>query len=119
MALTMDPIKQLLLPYERRPLSPSPMRLKRPRAMTGRWKACLSICIATALATVVPSPCRAIDYQPFDWIPAAPGTNVVMGFYDFGAHNEFNSTISGTAKSNTNLDTHIGIARYLHYSEIF
>jgi hypothetical protein len=60
-----------------------------------------------------------MDYQPFDWIPAPPGKNVAMGYYEFGSHNEFNNTITGTVKKGTNLDSHIGIARYLHYSEIF
>jgi hypothetical protein len=40
-----------------------------------------------------------------------------MGFYEYGAHT-FNGTIAGTANNNANLDSHIGIARYLHYSEI-
>ena len=30
----------------------------------------------------------------------------------------FNGTLAGTANNNANLDRHIGIARYLHYSEI-
>ena len=40
-----------------------------------------------------------------------------MGFYEYGAHT-FNGTIAGTANNNANLDSHIGIARYLHYGEI-
>ncbi|GGF49280.1 hypothetical protein GCM10011611_64630 [Aliidongia dinghuensis] len=41
-----------------------------------------------------------------------------MAYYDFGAHS-FNGTIAGTAKNNANLDSHIGVGRYLHYGEIF
>ena len=85
--------------------------------MTRRCKANLWIWLAAVLATGFASPCSAIDYQPFDWIPFAPGTNVAMGYYDFGAHT-FNGTIAGTANNNANLDSHIGIARYLHYGEI-
>src|ERR1700758_3446890 len=44
-------------------------------------------------------------------------SNVAMGYYEYGAHT-FNGTITGTANNNANLDSHIGIARYLHYSEI-
>jgi hypothetical protein len=40
-----------------------------------------------------------------------------MGFYEYGAHT-FNGTITGTVNNNANLDSHIGIARYLHYGEI-
>jgi len=40
-----------------------------------------------------------------------------MGYYDYGAHS-FSGTIVGTANNNASLDSHIGIARYLHYGEI-
>ncbi|WP_158628722.1 transporter [Dyella choica] len=83
-----------------------------------RWKRSLRFWLAAVFATGVASPCLAIDYQPFDWIPAPPGTNVVLVYYDYGAHNEFNSPIAGTAKNNTHLDSYIGVARYLHYGEI-
>jgi len=117
MAPMMNQTQLLFSPYHGKPPSYSPMGADGPRAMLGRWKACLWAVVATALATIVPSPCLAIDYQPFDWIPFAPGTNVAMGYYDYGAHS-FNGTIAGTAKTNINLDSHIGVGRYLHYSEI-
>jgi hypothetical protein len=63
------------------------------------------------------SPCRAVDYQPFDWVPMPPGTGVVMGYYQFGVHDEFNSTIGGTVSADTHLDSHIGIARFLYYQK--
>src|SRR5262249_25890925 len=85
--------------------------------MTGRCKASLWIWLAAVLATGIASPCLAVDYQPFDWVPLPPGTYVAMGFYEYGART-FNGTIAGTANNNANLDSHIGIARYLHYSEI-
>ena len=84
-----------------------------------RWrKRSLRFWSAAGLAIGIVSPCLAIDYQPFDWIPAPPGTSVVLVYYDFGAHNEFDSPITGTAKNNTNLDSYMGVARYLHYGEI-
>ena len=64
------------------------------------------------------APCRAEDYQPFDAVPAPADTRVVLGYYEFGTRNEYNSTITGTAKDNTNLDSHIGIARVLYYTEV-
>ena len=58
---------------------------------------------------LVAAPCRAVDYQPFDWVPAPRHTNVLMGYYQF----------SNDTNSNGHLDSHIGIARFLHYDEAF
>ena len=91
-----------------------------PRAMTGRCTVNLWIWLAAVLTAGIAPPCLAVDYQPFDWVPLPPGTNVAMGFYEYGAHT-FNGTIDGTANNNATLDSHIGIARYLYtvkYSSI-
>jgi len=48
-------------------------------------------------------PCRAIDYQPFDWVPAKPGVNVLMGDYEFARYNEYNNDRRGTVTYDTNL----------------
>jgi len=72
-------------------------------------------CLALALGSV---PCWALDYQPFDWVAAKPGTNVLMGYYEYGKYNEYNNSLTGTLTHNTNLDSNLGILRYLHYSAI-
>src|SRR5712691_11289320 len=64
------------------------------------------------------TPCRAVDYQPFDWVPAPRGTGILMGYYQFATHGELTNTITGAVK-NSHLDSHIGIARYLYYDEAF
>jgi hypothetical protein len=63
----------------------------------------------------------AIDYQPFDWVPLPAGTSVVMGYYAFGKYDQYNSTVTGTVKKNTGLNSNVGITRYLYYvqPEIF
>jgi len=43
--------------------------------------------------------CLAIDYQPGDWVPLPPDTGVLMGYYEFGTRNEYNNTITGTART--------------------
>ena len=73
----------------------------------------LSATVALTLATS--SPAFAIDYQPFDWVPLPAGQDVLMGYYEFAVHNEFNNVVSGTAKGATSLNSNIGAARYLHY----
>ena len=70
-----------------------------------------------ALALAAAAPAAAIDYQPFDWVPLPAGTNVAMLYYDYGQSNEFNNQYTGTTKAR--LDSHIGVARYLHYGDLF
>ena len=64
------------------------------------------------------APCRAVDYQPFDWVPAPRGVGILMGYYQFATHGELTNTITGAVKD-SHLDSHIGIARYLYYNEAF
>jgi hypothetical protein len=64
-------------------------------------------------------PCQAIDYQPFDWVPARPGTNVLMGYYEFARYDEYNNDRTGTVTHDTHLDSNTGVVRYLHYSSVF
>ena len=64
------------------------------------------------------TPCRAVDYQPFDWVPAPRGASILMGYYQFGTRSELTNTITGAVK-NSHRDSHIGIARYLYYNEAF
>ena len=71
------------------------------------------------LAIVGTTPSWAIDYQPFDFVPAAPGTVMVMGYYEYGTRNQYNNTITGTASSDTGLQSQIGILRPLYYTQVF
>jgi hypothetical protein len=72
-----------------------------------------------ALISVACGPCRAVDYQPFDYVAAEPGVNVLLGYYQYGKHNEFNSSLTGPLTYETNLNSNIGVVRYLHYNTIF
>ena len=78
-----------------------------------------SLSAALVLAGIEAAPCGAIDFQPFDYVPAPPETNMLMGYYEYGTRDEVNNTITGTTSRDTNVDSHIGILRYLHYNEIF
>lgn len=78
----------------------------------------------TAIAGLVcglsmPTPAKAIDYQPFDWVGLPSGTNVAMLYYQYGTRSAFNNAITGPAGSDTHLESHIGVARYLRYQSIF
>jgi Putative MetA-pathway of phenol degradation len=83
--------------------------------MNALWKATLTSGARIGIVIISAASCWAIDYQPFDWIPLRPGTNVVMTYFEFATFDRYNNTITGTTKYDTNLDSEIGIARYLHY----
>jgi len=89
----------------------------------GVWRALrvktLGMVACLGLVGMVSVPCRAIDYQPFDWVPAKPGVNVLMGYYEYGKYNEYNNSLIGTVTNDTNLESNIGVLRYLHYGAIF
>ena len=59
----------------------------------------------------------AIDYQPFDWVPLPSGTHVLSLYYEYGAHDSYNNTITGTFDRDTNLESNVGIVRYIHYGK--
>jgi hypothetical protein len=72
---------------------------------------------AGLLATALTLPCRAIDYQPFDWVPLPPRSSVAMLYYQFATRSELDNTLTGRISADTRLDSHLGIARYLYYQE--
>ena len=74
---------------------------------------------SVALALMVwAAPATAIDYLPFDYVAAPPGTNVLLGYYLFGTRSSLNNTIAGDFRDNTRLDSHIGAFRLTHYEAI-
>ena len=77
----------------------------------------ISMLAAGLLASSLTPPCRAIDYQPFDWVPMPPRTSVAMLYYQFATRRELDNTITGSISADTRLDSHLGIARYLYYQE--
>ncbi len=79
----------------------------------------LTICTGLAIAILGAAPSRAIDYQPFDFVPAVPDIFILMNYYEFATRNELNNTITGTAKNHTGLTSQIGILRPLYYNQVF
>ncbi len=87
-------------------------------AMQTLCKQTLKLCAGLAVAIIGTAPCRAIDYQPFDFVPATPGTIILMGYYEYATRNELNNTITGTVKNHTGLQSQIGIFRPLYYNQV-
>ena len=79
-------------------------------------KQALAFCAGLAIAAVT-EPCWAIDYQPFDFVPAAPGTMMMMGYYEFENRNEYTTTTGNSITHDTGLTSQIGLARYLYYNQ--
>jgi hypothetical protein len=77
-----------------------------------------AICGGLAVIFAGAMPCRAIDYQPFDWAPAPRGTSIVLGYYQFATHGQLTNTIAGTV-DDSHFDSHTGIGRYLYFDELF
>jgi len=76
------------------------------------------LAIAAGLAAAFSSaPGWAIDYEPLDWVPAPRGVQELALYYEYGAHDSYKNTLAGTFDSDTNLDSHIGIVRYIHYNK--
>lgn len=58
----------------------------------------------------------AINTDPFDYVPAAPGTTLAAIYYSNNASSE---QYAGGSKSATNsIKSDVGIARFVHYTEI-
>lgn len=53
---------------------------------------------------------------PNDFVPAPAGTNILLGYYGYG-HNTRFDTANGPSLD-ASLETHIGIARFVHYFEL-
>jgi len=85
------------------------MRMKKQRLLS-------AVAVGLAAASLAPST-WAIDYLPLDWVPVERGTQMLALYYDYGAHDSYESTIAGTLDHDTNLDSHIGIVRYIHYNK--
>jgi hypothetical protein len=66
---------------------------------------------------ITAAPTWAIDYQPFDWVALPSGTKVLSLYYEYGAHDSYNNTITGTFDRDTKLDSQVGIVRYIHYGK--
>lgn len=60
----------------------------------------------------------AIDVQPRDYVYLPAGTNLALVYYDYAHRSSINFDNGPTYSRGTNLDSHIGIVRYVHYSEL-
>lgn len=83
------------------------------------WKGFFtSIFGAVATLSLFVSSAFAIDIQPRDYRLLPPGTNLALAYYDYAHRGEVHIDNGPTYDSGTNLDSHVGILRYVHYTEL-
>jgi hypothetical protein len=60
---------------------------------------------------------EAQEIMPYEFTVLPVGTNLALGYYGYG-HNTDYSVARGPTFRNSGLETHVGIARFVHYNEI-
>ena len=75
-----------------------------------------ALCLAAALSFVRPAASQEIE--PFEFVPLPAGTNLAIGYYVFGHGTEFN-VANGPTFKNSKINVSVGIARYVHYFDVF
>ncbi|MFE1597604.1 hypothetical protein [Methylobacterium sp. ID0610] len=60
---------------------------------------------------------EAQEIMPYEFTVLPVGTNLALGYYAYG-HNTDYSIARGPTFRNSGLETHVGIARFVHYDEI-
>lgn len=74
-----------------------------------------AICLAFVCAA---GGVRAQEILPNDFVPAPAGTNVALAYYLYGHNTSFSVAGGPTYRANTGLETHLGIARFVHYDKL-
>lgn len=82
------------------------------RARLARAVRQAAVCLAFAGAA---GAARAQEIMPNDWVPAPAGTNAILGYHLYGHNDRFSVAGGPTYKKGTGLETHLGLARYVHY----
>lgn len=77
----------------------------------------LCLTLLAAAAGLRAAPAAAQEIMPYEFTPLPAGTNLALGYYAYG-HNTDYSIARGPTFRDSGLETHIGIARLVHYDEI-
>lgn len=73
------------------------------------------ICLAASIAGA--GGAKSQEIEPFEFVPAPAGTNLLLGYYIYGHDTEY-SIAGGPTIKNSGLEVNIGIARYVHYFDL-
>lgn len=77
-----------------------------------------ALAAALALAPLAMDAAGAADVNSTDYLPAPPGTNLLVFYSQYATRSEYVSTSGQTLSSNTGLDSYVDILRYVHYFDV-
>jgi Putative MetA-pathway of phenol degradation len=77
-----------------------------------------SVLALAALVLLAAAPAQAQEIEPNDLIPLPAGSNVLLGYYDYGNETQFTFANGTTFTDNTGLQVNLGAGRYLHYFDL-
>ncbi|MFG1347879.1 transporter [Xanthobacter autotrophicus DSM 431] len=87
----------------------------KPGPMCGGWKTQLA-CAAALCVGVTPA--AAIDVNSSDYLPAAPGTNLLLFYSQYADRSEYVSSSGVVISADTGLSSYVNIFRYVHYFDV-
>ena len=73
------------------------------------------LCLALAIAGA--GSARSQEIEPYEFVSAPAGTNLVLGYYDYGHGTEYNFSKGPTIK-NSGVEINIAVARYVHFFDL-
>lgn len=76
----------------------------------------LRLLVAIGIGCAVPASASAQEALPNDFLPAPPGTNLLLGYYSYGTNDRFEPV--GGPSVDARLDSHFGIGRYVRYFDV-
>lgn len=73
----------------------------------------LAACVIAA-----PRSAGAQEIEPNEFVPLPAGTNLAIGYYDYGHENAYSIAKGPTYTHNTGAEVNIALARYVHYTTL-
>ena len=58
---------------------------------------------------------RAQEVEPNEFVPAPPGTNIILGYYEYQHDTSFNVAGGSTFEKKTGVEVNVAVARYVHF----
>ncbi|MGX7704479.1 transporter [Methylobacterium sp. Gmos1] len=77
----------------------------------------LYLALLAVAAVLRSAPASAQEIMPYEFTPLPAGTNLALGYYAYGHNTDF-SIARGPTFRDSGLETHIGVARLVHYAEV-
>lgn len=73
------------------------------------------LCLAAAVAAA--GGARSQEIEPYEFVPAPAGTNLLLGYYNYGHATSYNFKNGPTIK-NSGVEVNVALARYVHFFDL-